>query len=37
MQLRRRENEGSPYGNPSTTVGRLTREIRAADELARPK
>lgn len=34
-QLRRREQEGNPFGNPSTTVGRLTRAIREADELAR--
>ena len=35
-QLLRREQEGAPCGNPSTTVGRLTREIRDADERARP-
>lgn len=29
--LRRREEEDNPYGNPSTTVGWLTREIRAAN------
>lgn len=34
-QLQRREQEGNPFGNPSTTVGRLTRAIREADELAR--
>lgn len=27
-QLRARENEGQPYGAPSTTVGRLTASIR---------
>lgn len=32
--LRRREDEGDPYGNPSTTVGRLTREIRKAHKEA---
>ena len=35
-QLLRREEEGAPYGNPSTTVGRLTRAIREAAERARP-
>lgn len=30
-QLQRRDDEGCPYGNPSTTVGRLTRAIRDAD------
>lgn len=35
-QLRNREREGTPYGNPSTTVFRLTRAIRSADENARP-
>lgn len=34
-QLRRRVDEGSPFGPPSTTVGALTREIREADERAR--
>ncbi len=34
IQLRRRIKEDKPYGNPSTTVGRLTREIREADALA---
>ena len=29
-QLRRREEEGSPFGNPSTTVGQLTTAIREA-------
>ncbi|MCY4372475.1 MAG: RloB family protein [Spirochaetaceae bacterium] len=33
--LRRRRESGDPYGNPSTTVSRLTREIREADESAR--
>ena len=35
-QLRSREEEGAPRGNPSTTVFRLTRAIRGADENARP-
>lgn len=35
-QLRRREEEGAPFGNPSTTVFRLTRAIRDADEHAQP-
>ena len=35
-QLRDREKEGAPYGNPSTTVGRLTRAIREAAERASP-
>ena len=35
-QLQRREEEGAPYGNPSTTVGRLTRAIREAAERASP-
>jgi RloB-like protein len=34
-QLRRREAEGEPYGPPSTTVGHLTRAIRAAAQRAR--
>ena len=34
-QLQRREQEDNPFGNPSTTVGRLTRAIRGADKLAR--
>ena len=34
-QLQRREEERRPGGNPSTTVFRLTREIRAADKSAR--
>ena len=29
-QLRRREDEGIPFGNPSTTVGQLTTAIREA-------
>ena len=29
-QLRRREEEGNPFGNPSTTVGYLTTAIREA-------
>ena len=33
-QLRNREEEDNPYGNPSTTVGRLTRAIREAAKLA---
>lgn len=36
-QLRERELNGNPYGNPSTTVGNLTRAIREADTLARPR
>ncbi len=36
-QLRCREAEGAPYGNPSTTVFRLTRAICDADERARPR
>ncbi len=36
-QLRRRIDENAPFGPPSTTVGDLTREIRAADERARRK
>lgn len=31
----RREEEGDPHGNPSTTVGRLTASIRIADKLAK--
>lgn len=30
MQLKRRQREGKPFGNPSTTVFELTREIHAA-------
>ena len=33
-QLLRRDREGSPFGNPSTTVGRLTGAIREAAKLA---
>jgi hypothetical protein len=33
--LKRRENEGSPHGRPSTTVGDLTKAIRAAAEAAK--
>ena len=33
--LQRRRAAGDPFGNPSTTVGYLTREIREADERAR--
>lgn len=33
-QLKRREEEGAPYGRPSTTVGHLTRAIRNAAEKA---
>ena len=36
-QLQRREREGAPHGNPSTTAGRLTRAIRKADAAARPR
>ena len=36
-QLRRREEEGKPFGNPSTTVGRLARALREADRKARPR
>ena len=32
--LRNRETGGNSYGNPSTTVGRLTHAIREADQLA---
>lgn len=36
-QLRRRLEEDNPHGNPSTTVGQLTREIREANtRAARP-
>ena len=35
--LRNRETGGDPYGNPSTTVGRLTRAVREADLLAAKK
>lgn len=33
-QLTRREDSGDPFGNPSTTVGRLTHQIRQANRLA---
>ena len=33
-QLLRRDREGNPFGNPSTTVGRLTGAIREAAERA---
>ncbi len=33
-QLRRREEEDNPFGNPSTTVGQLTAAIREAAERA---
>ena len=33
-QLQKREEEDSPFGNPSTTVGRLTCAIREAAKLA---
>ena len=37
MLLREREKDGcAPFGNPSTTVGELTRAIREADKRARP-
>ena len=36
-QLQRRVEEGKPHGNPSTTVGQLTRAIREADAAARPR
>ena len=35
-QLTRREDEGMPFGRPSTTVGRLTRAIREAAARASP-
>ena len=35
-QLRCRTEEGAPFGNPSTTVGCLTREIREAAALFSP-
>ena len=35
-QLHLREEEDAPFGNPSTTVFRLTRAIRDADERAKP-
>ena len=33
--IERREKEGDPHGNPSTTVGMLTGAIRIANESAR--
>ena len=33
--LRRRDEEGDPFGCPSTTVGQLTKGIREADHKAR--
>lgn len=36
-QLRDRELDGDPHGNPSTTVGTLTLAIRDADTRARPR
>ena len=36
-QLQARELDGNPHGNPSTTVGTLTRAIREADALGRPR
>ena len=33
-QLQNREQGGNPYGNPSTTISRLTRAIREAAKLA---
>ena len=33
--IQRREEQGDPHGNPSTTVGMLTRAIRIANEAAR--
>lgn len=33
--IERRQEEGVPHGNPSTTVGMLTRAIRIANEAAR--
>ena len=36
MQLKHRALQGNPYGNPSTTVGRLTCAIRKADRISRP-
>jgi RloB-like protein len=37
IQCSRRDEEGSPFGRPSTTVYHLTRAIRAAAEASRPK
>jgi hypothetical protein len=36
-QCKSREEEGMPFGRPSTTVYNLTRAIRAAAEASRPK
>ena len=36
-QLQARKLDGNRYGNPSTTVGTLTRAIREANALARPR
>jgi RloB-like protein len=36
-QCKRREEEDTPFGRPSTTVYKLTRAIRAAAEASRPK
>jgi hypothetical protein len=36
-QLARRQNEGAPFGRPSTTAGELTAAIREAAERHRPK
>lgn len=36
-QCKRREEEGTPFGRPSTTVYNLTRAIRTAAEASRPK
>ena len=36
-QLKRREEENKPYGNPSTTVGLLTQAIREANRLSSPQ
>ncbi len=35
-QLQNRELDDCPYGNPSTTVGELTRAIRKVNESAQP-
>ena len=35
-QLKHRALQGNPYGNPSTTGGRLTCAIRKADRISRP-
>ena len=36
-QLQRRDEEGAPHGNPSSTAGQLTWAIRKAHEAARPR